>query len=247
MKSSFRIGGLSYLNTRPLVYGIEDQITPGEPAQMADAMRRGELDAAIVPVAEVLREDRYDVVDGIAIAARGPVFSVILAHRGPVEKVRQVTLDPASRTSVWLTRVLLKGGYGIEPEFVEAGGDAELIIGDRAIEHRLRNGAAPVLDLGEAWWRWTGLPFVFAVWAVWRPATTGVTPLLRKAKEDGLAHVEEIARRPGPGTAEFRREYFTRYVCYDLGDAEKRGLRKFQELCCEMGLVPESYELRLIS
>ncbi len=242
-----RIGGLSYLNTRPLVYGLEDRITPGEPAQMADLIRRGELDAAIVPVAEVLREDRYDLVDDVAIAARGPVFSVFLRHAGPVEQVRRVQLDPASRTSVWLLRVLLKSRYGIEPEFAATGGDAELMIGDRAIEYRLRNGNEPLLDLGAAWWEWTGLPFVFAVWAVQRSACGFPLQLLREAKASGLAHLEEIAQRLGPGTATFRLEYLSRYVHYDLGAAEKAGLRKFQELCAGLGLIKECRPLRFLA
>jgi predicted solute-binding protein len=247
MDSLHRIGGLSYLNTRPLVFGIEDRIVPGEPAAMADAMRRGELDAAIVPVAEVLREDRYDVVDGIAIASRGPVFSVFLRHQVPAEKLQRVRLDPASRTSVWLLRVLLKCRYGVEPEFGPAGGEAELMIGDRAVEYRLRNGAEPVLDLGAAWTEWTGLPFVYAVWAVQKGARSAPLKMLREAKAAGLAHLEEIAQRPGPGTPEFRLEYLSRYVVYDLGAEEKRGLRRFQELCAELGLVKDAHELRYIS
>jgi predicted solute-binding protein len=246
---NYRIGGLSYLNTRPLVYGIEDMVTPGEPARMADLMRRGQFDAAIVPVAEVLAHDEYDVLDGIAIAARGPVWSVFVAHRKPIQELRRVALDPASRTSEWLVRVILKFAYGVEPEYAMGAGDeASLLIGDQGIWFRHKNPGVPVLDLGEAWWKLTGLPFVFAVWAMPRGAVPGrLGELLRKAKADGLAHIEEIVQDTTEGTAEFRRQYLTRCVGYDLGDAEKQGIRRFQQYLKEMGLISESHDLRYVS
>jgi chorismate dehydratase len=249
---NWRIGGLSYLNTRPLVYGIEDLVTPGLPARMADLMQRGQFDAAIVPIAEVLTHNEYDVLDGVAIAARGPVWSVFVAHRQPVDQLRRVVLDPASRTSVWLVRVILKLAYGVEPEYVAkpSGGDDEatLVIGDQAIWYRLRNPDMPVLDLGEAWWKLTGLPFVFAVWALPRGAQPGALgELLRQAKADGLAHIEDIVQDTSEGTAEFRRRYFTECVRYDLGDAEKQGVRRFQQQLKELGLIKECHDLRYVS
>jgi chorismate dehydratase len=249
---NWRIGGLSYLNTRPLVYGIEHLVTPGLPARMADLMRRGQFDAAIVPIAEVLTHDQYDVLDGIAIASRGPVWSVFVAHRQPVDKLRRIVLDPASRTSVWLVRVILKKAYGIELEYIAkptgAEGEATLVIGDQAIWYRLRNPDVPVLDLGDAWWKLTGLPFVFAVWALPRGAEPGALgELLRKAKADGLAHLEEIVQDTTEGTAEFRRRYFTECVRYELGDAEKQGIRHFQQCLVEQGIIEKAHDLRYVS
>jgi predicted solute-binding protein len=246
---NWRIGGLSYLNTRPLVYGIEDIVTPGEPARMADLMRRGQFDAAIVPIAEVLAHDEYDVLDGIAIASRGPVWSVFVAHRKPIQELRRVALDPASRTSAWLVRVILKFAYGVDPEFATGAGDeASLLIGDQAIWYRTKNPDVPVLDLGEAWWKLTGLPFVYAVWAMPRGAVPGsLGELVRQAKADGLAHLEEIVQDATEGTAEFRRQYLTRCVCYDLGDAEKQGIRRFQQYLKELGLIKECHDLRYVS
>jgi len=256
---NYRIGGLSYLNTRPLVYGLEDRITPGEPARMADALRAGELDAAIVPVAEVLRDDRYAVVDGIAIASRGPVRSVFVAHRANVRRLKRIAVTPASRTSVWLLRVLLQQVHGIAPELYPkppqallCDHEAMLLIGDEALEYSLQP-ASPrrrIWDLGEAWQSLTGLPFVYAVWALPRKSSVEgreLSAMLRAAKAAGLAHLRELADRPGVGTPQFRYEYLTQNVCYDLGAAEKAGLRKFQELCCAMGLVKETHELRFVS
>jgi predicted solute-binding protein len=241
-----------YLNARPLIYGIEDQVTLAVPSRLADLMFRGQFDAALIPVAEILAHDQYDIVDNIAIASRGAVRSVFLAHREPIEKLKRVAVDPASRTSVWLLRVLLKMRYGIVPEFYPRPSGAKrteheamMLIGDEAIWHATRAAAQPVWDLGEAWRELTGLPFVFAAWAV-RPGVT-VAPLLREAKANGLAHLEEIVQDSTEATPEFRREYLTRYVCFDLGDAEKLGLRKFQQLLVEQGLVEKAHDLRFVS
>ena len=130
----------------------------------------------IVPIAEVLLHDQYDVLDGIAIAARGAVRSVFLTHRVPLDQLKRVAVTPASRTSVWLLRVLLKVGYHIiEPEFYPrppgaklSEHEAMLLIGDEAIWYATRNGQQPLWDLGTAWVELTGLPFVFAAWAFQR-------------------------------------------------------------------------------
>jgi len=250
-----KIGSVPYLNVRPLIYGIEEQVTQLEPARLADGMYRRQFEVGMVPVAEVLWHDQYDVVDGIAIAARGEVRSVFLTHRVPVAQVRRVAITPASRTSVWLLRVLLKVQYGIAPEFYPqppgatlADHEAILLIGDEAIRYGTRAGALPVWDLGAAWVAATGLPFVFAVWAVQRGLdVTKLAPMLRRAKADGLAHIEDIVRNSTEATPEFRREYLTRYVCYELGAQEKAGIRRFQELCGELQLVDRAGELRYVS
>ena len=248
---SGRIGSVPYLNARPLIYGLEDQVTLAVPSRLADLMYRGQFDAALVPVAEVLLHDRYEIVDGVAIAARGPVKSVFLAHRAPIEKLKRIAVDPASRTSVWLLRVLLKARYGIAPEFYPRPSGAKLteheammLIGDEAIWYASRGGEQPMWDLGEAWRELTGLPFVFAVWAL-QPGAA-LAPLLQQAKANGLAHLEEIVQDSTEATLEFRREYLTRNVCFDLGDAEKQGLWRFQQYLMELGLIEKAHDLRYV-
>ena len=131
-----------------------------------------------------------------------------------------------------------------------------MLFGDSAIWYRHRNGDDCLLDLGEAWTEMTGLPFVFAAWAVQKSAegdrqqTGAVSELvgmLRKAKAVGLAHIEEIVQNSTEGSPEFRREYLTRNVVYELGDAEKQGLRQFQQYLKEMGLVERTHDLRYAS
>ncbi len=258
--TAWRIGSVPYLNARPLIYGIEDKVTLCTPARLAELMFRKQFYAGLVPVAEVLLHDQYDIVDGIAIASRGPVASVFLAHREPIEKLRRIAVDPASRTSVWLLRVLLKVGYHIEPEFYPRPSGAKLseheammLIGDEAIWYATRNGAQPVWDLGEAWAELTGLPFVFAAWAVQRgiaeSVATGMSlpQMLREAKTSGLAQIEEIVQDATEATPEFLRGYYTRNVCYELGVTEKQGLSRFQQYLRDLGLIGKAHDLRYVS
>ena len=145
---------------------------------------------------------------GAAIASRGPVRSVCLFHRGPLERVRRVALDTSSRTSSALVRVLLRERLGHDPQYVPmapglvdmlAVADAALMIGDPALDHE---GDVPRLDLGEEWLRVTGLPFVFAFWA---GRAGSVSPAgvrrLQTALAAGVAHVDEIAARQARGDA----------------------------------------------
>ena len=236
---SLRIASVPYLNARPLIYGIEDRVELCVPARLADLLYRGQFDVGLVPVAEVLLHDRYDVLDGIAIASRGPVKSVFLAHRAPIESLKRIAVDPASRSSTWLLRVLLKVRYGIAPEFYPRTNenDAVMLIGDDALWYASRH-SQPVWDLGAAWKELTGLPFVYAVWATQRGVTVGT--MLREAKANGLAHIEEI------GQDASEREYLTHHVHYDLGDAEKQGLQRFQWYLVEQGLIEKANDLRYI-
>src|SRR5947209_1155139 len=112
----FRVGSVRYLNAVPLTRGLEDEVIYTTPSELARMLQRDELDAALVSVVEVLFHDRYDILDGIAIASLGEVKSVLLAHRKPLEEAREIYCDSASLTSVELVRVLL-AERGIKPEF----------------------------------------------------------------------------------------------------------------------------------
>ena len=208
------------------------------PARLADLMYRNQFDAGLVPVAEVLLHDQYDILDGIAIAARGPVRSVFLAHREPIEKLKRIAVDPASRTSVWLLRVLLKIGYHIEPEFYPRperreierprSDDADWRRGD--LVRDAQRGAAGV-GFGRGVDGIDGVAVrVCGVGAADGTAVNGqgaASRLLREAKADGLAHIEQIVQDATEATPEFLREYYTRHVWYELGEAEKQGSRGF--------------------
>lgn len=139
----FRVGSVSYLNTVPLTRGIEEEVLYATPAKLAEMLQRDELDAALVSVTEVLFNDRYDILDGVAIASLGEVKSVLLAHRLPLLELREVFCDPASLTSVNLLKVLL-AELGVRPEFRTLASyesahlpDAALLIGDPALDFLL--------------------------------------------------------------------------------------------------------------
>lgn len=232
-----RVGSVPYLNAAPLTYGLEDRLLFAAPSRLASLLQAKALDAALVSTAEVLLTDGYDVLDGVAIASRGEVKSVLLAHRGPLAETREVYCDPASLTGVNLVRVLL-AEQGLRPVFRPLGGYAEaarhdfvLLIGDPALDFVLAGGPHHIWDLGTAWQEHTRLPFVYAVWALRREADTG--PLrqeLRAAKERGMACLAEIVRTRPEYDLAFRRTYLGGNILYELGPEEKRGLLKFAEL-----------------
>ncbi len=245
-----RIGSPDSLNTVPLTRGIEPAVVFAPPAQLAKMLARDELDAALVSITAVLFSDRYDVLDGIAISSRGAVKSVLLAYRRPLEELREVRCDPASLTSVNLVKVLL-GERGLKPRFrplrdyADAlNHDAVLLIGDAALDFLFERGVAgasrrryTIWDLGAAWWELTGLPFVYAAWALRRGAgTLRLRELLGEAKARGVSSLEAIACERSDYGYEFRREYLGGHIRYDLGADEKRGLKKFAELLRQHGL-----------
>src|SRR5687768_1921204 len=112
----YRVGSVPYLNAVPLTRGLESEIVFATPSKLAEMLQRDELDAALVSVTEVLFNDRYNVLDGVAVASLGEVKSVFLAHRRPVEDAKVIYCDSASLTSINLLRVLL-GERGLRPEF----------------------------------------------------------------------------------------------------------------------------------
>src|SRR5215475_6433981 len=154
----FRVGSVEYLNAVPLTRGLEEEVIYATPSKLAEMLRRDELDAGLVSVVEVLFNDRYDVLDGIAIASLGEVKSVIMAHRRPLEEAAVIYCDPASLTSIELARVLL-AERGVMPEFkllesyeVATLPDFVLLIGDRALDFSLGPHEHEIWDLGAAWY-----------------------------------------------------------------------------------------------
>jgi chorismate dehydratase len=260
MEASVRVGVVNYLNTKPLIHDLEGLAPQAElvldvPSRLADRLAAGELDVALIPVIEYFRAGSYSVVPDIAIASRGPVLSVTLFSRVPWAAVRRVALDAGSRTSAALTQVLLRRRYGVHPEVVplplergaeDADADAVLLIGDRAMRACLP-GFAHAYDLGQEWYDWTGLPFVYAVWAV-RPGAElgGMAEALAEAKRRGLGQVGPIAQREAPRLgldAGFCRRYLQTLLSFDLGPRELAGLRHYYALACELGLAPRGVSL----
>ncbi len=241
----FRVGSVKALNAVPLTRGIEDQVVYATPARLAEMLRRDELDAALVSVVEPLFNDRYDVLDGIAISSLGEVKSVLLAHRQPIEQAKEIFCDTASLTSVMLLKVLL-AERGLKPEFkplesYEAAKtkDFVLLIGDAALDFMFSGSDHAIFDLGAAWYEMTSLPFVFAVWALRRGVENRELRVrLHEARDFGLDTLDHIIRDRKEYDLEFRKDYLGWHIQYHLGSDEKRGIAKFIELLRKHGFGP---------
>lgn len=251
-----RLGAVAYLNAAPLLHGLETEprfaLERALPSAVAERLHAGEIDVGMIPSVEYARGS-FALVPGVAIASRGAVRSVNLFLRGRLLDVRSVALDTSSRTSVALTRVLLRERLGRDPEYVSMAPDvdamlercdAALVIGDPALYYE---GGAERLDLGLAWRELTGLPFVWAFWAG-KPGALEAPDVrrLQRALGEGCAAFPEIARAWSAGDA--RREavslaYLRENMSYALGEAERAGLSEFLARAHAIGLVARVPEL----
>lgn len=247
---------MSYLNTKPLVFGLSQlapfaEISFDLPSRLADDLAAGRLDVALIPSIEFLQNPEYTIVSDACIACRGPVLSVKLFSRTPMHAIRTLALDEGSRTSVALTRILLEQRFGIRPTLSrlpigakaqDTTTDAVLLIGDRAMHPP--SGFREVWDLGEEWLRWAELPFVFAMWTA--RAGVDLGPLdgaLREARDQGLAHLDEIAEIEAPRVGLSREvclSYLRDNLYFFLGPREQRGLELFSEHAARLGLAPSA-------
>jgi predicted solute-binding protein len=249
----FRVGSVRALNTVPLTRGLESEIIYATPAKLAEMLRRDELDAALVSIVEPLLNDRYDILDGIAIASLGEVQSVFLAHRKPLEQAREVFCDPASLASVMLLKVLL-AERGLKPEFkplddyaVAKEKDFVLLIGDVALDFALAPHEHEIYDLGTAWYELTNLPFVYAAWSLRRGfENKALRRRLREAKDFGMESLDYLIETRKEYDEDFRRDYLGWHIHYYLASDEKRGIAKFAELLQKHGFGPV-YEPKFVT
>jgi chorismate dehydratase len=254
------VGAVNYLNTKPLIENLSSfapsiELSLEVPSKLADQLAEGELDVALIPVIEYFRGANYSIVPDISIASRGPVLSVTLFSRVPWEAIHSVALDEGSRTSAALTRIILHERYGIRPNLEklpldhdaeDLSTDAVLLIGDRAMKACLP-GYTYAYDLGQEWQDWTGLPFVYAVWAVRQGVDLhGVDQGLLEAKKHGLSRAGIIAEREAGHLkldSGFCRRYLSTILSFDLGPREQAGLQRFNALASEMNLAPKGVDL----
>lgn len=234
------MGAVSYLNTKPLLYGIERSVVAKEielfidyPARIATMLLNNEIDMGLVPVAIIPRMPEYHINGNWCIGSNGNVASVCLFSDTPIEKVERVLLDYQSRTSVQLARVLLKEYWKVSPELIDGGTDfrdhikgttAGVVIGDRALEQRLHSPY--IYDLAGNWNALTGLPFVFAAWISNKRLDTDFIKEFDEANRQGVLHIDSVlAQNPYPFFS--LRDYFTKHLDYHLDAAKRRGLQRF--------------------
>lgn len=255
-----RIGAVSYLNTKPLICDLAELLPDAEvvlatPSTLADQLAQNRLDVALIPAIEYFRGPPYTIIPDIAIASRGPVLSVTLFSRCPPDAIRTMALDTGSRTSAALVQILLQKRYQARPQLrplapeenpEQVDADAVLLIGDRAMQACLP-GFRLALDLGQEWFDWTGLPFVYAFWAARSGARLEKTAwALAEAKKRGCARAGAIAQEEAPRLgldAGLCRRYLANILHFDLGPKELAGLERFYELACELELAPKGREL----
>ena len=267
-KSRVRIGAVSFLNTKPLIYSLlnstpsndEIELSVHVPSRLADLLKVGSIDIGLIPIIEYFRASEeapssYAIIPDISISSHGAVRSIQLLSRVPIPQIQSVGLDTGSRTSHALLRIVLTEKYDLQPTFsasppsIElraADTDAVLRIGDAAL--RQLDSAPYSVDLGAEWNELTGLPFVYACWVARRDIDLEkVAQILQKAKELSIPHIPEIAR-VGAETLGLPEslcsDYLTNRISYDLGDSEIAGMNRFYELARKYELAPPGISLR---
>ncbi len=268
-----RVGGIDYLNSRPLLLtlpaalGHQAEVENCVPGELARRLRSGDLDVALIPVAEYFEgREEYRIVPGVSIASYGPVESVLVFHRRPLRSAARVGLDRSSMSSNLLLRLLFaevwfpdRPGPRFEDlappealEELEAPGseaelDAVLLIGDSSLAARPGPGWEAA-DLGTVWTALTGLPFVAAFWAYRGPSIPGLAAAFRRARDEGRSRIDEIVDRgplPAGMPPERARRYLHQVIHHDLGPAEIEGLIAFHDRARSRGLLDASGPLVL--
>jgi chorismate dehydratase len=255
-----RIGGVSYLNSRPLLEGLSClpsavDLAMDLPSRLASRLAAGQLDAALVPSIEYFRRPGYVVVSDACVACDGPVRSVKLYGRVPVERIESLALDEGSRTSAALARILLAERFGIRPRIEplaigrtmqQSNADAVMLIGDRGMLPPAGSFEF-VWDLGEEWRGWSGLPFVFAMWVARAECDLDeLARVLGAARDEGCRRLEEIARCEAPRVGLPEAEclaYFRENLRFSMGPREEEGLGLFYRLAERHGLAPAGVQL----
>ncbi len=243
-KQKIKVGAVSYLNTKPLLYGFEKgmmqdtvELTIDHPGNIATALLDGTIDIGLVPVAILPQMNKYFIVADYGITADGAVASVCLFSEVPLQQIETVLLDYQSRTSVQLVQYLFKNYWkkqvvfkNAETNFLEQinGTTAAVVIGDRAFEQRAVS--TYMYDLGEAWKLHTGLPFVFAAWVSNKPMSQQFITAFNNANQYGLQHLPEVVEaNPYPKFDLY--SYYTQYIQYNLDDAKLQGMQLFLDWC----------------
>ena len=241
MNKKIKVGVVNYLNTKPLLYGLQQspisekiELIEDHPARLADLLMKNEIDLGLIPVATIPLLSEYHIVGDYCIGSEGEVASVCLFSEVPMNEIKKVWLDYQSRSSVELLKWLMKEYWGINPELILAtdenyrkeikGSSAGLVIGDRAFEQR--KISTFLYDLGMEWRSITGLPFVFAAWVSNKQLPGDFIIEFNKANAIGLEHIDEIIASH-PFDLYDLKKYYTIHISYKLDERKKKGMELF--------------------
>jgi chorismate dehydratase len=267
----FRITSIDYLNAAPLNYGFKHGLGFKDfggfhlifqtPSACSDSLHDGKVDAGLISSIECLRIHGLKIVPGLCIASPRRVRSVVILSKVPPRSIKTLALDASSRSSAVLAQIILRERYGTQPSITEMPPnleamlkerDAALMIGDKAMKADRQGLMA--LDTAEEWHAWTGLPFVFALWAIRLDAPRldspgGVGPFFHQSFELGKQNLENIIDQASHDigwTKQEIREYLTENLSYELGKAEMESMALFFEKAAGLGFAPESKGLEFI-
>ncbi|WP_243751665.1 menaquinone biosynthetic enzyme MqnA/MqnD family protein [Niastella caeni] len=248
--NKIKVGIVNYLNTKPLIYGIQHSavaerllLIQDYPANVARMLMEGTIDVGLVPVAVIPHLQEHHIITDYCIGCTGAVASVGIFSEVPIDKIEKVLLDYQSRTSVALAKVLLREYWQIDPELVDTKSDyrgaikgttAGVVIGDRALEQR--KVSPYIYDLGEAWIDLTGLPFVFAAWVSNKPLPDDFISAFNSANKLGLENIEKAVAE-NPYRVFDLHKYYTAHISYELTAEKRKGLKMFLSFITEQRAV----------
>ncbi|NIG56198.1 menaquinone biosynthetic enzyme MqnA/MqnD family protein [Chitinophaga sp. Cy-1792] len=240
MEQKVKVAAVSYLNTKPLLYGFRNhpvlemmELSMDYPAKIAQQLIDGDVDVALVPVAIIPKLKEYHIIADYCIGAEGPVASVCLYSEVPLHEIKRIYLDYQSRTSVALLKVLVREYWKLDVEFIATNGDYEsnikgtdagLVIGDRALKQR--HISPFIYDLAEHWMRFTSLPFVFAAWISNKPLPKEFTDAFNNATGIGIQNIPAVVAE-NPYDVYDLTTYYVQNISYPLTPAKRQGMQKF--------------------
>ncbi|UPK66897.1 menaquinone biosynthetic enzyme MqnA/MqnD family protein [Chitinophaga filiformis] len=240
MERKVKVAAVSYLNTRPLLYGFRDhpvmkmlELSVDYPARIAQQLIDGEVDVALVPVAIIPKLKEYHIISDYCIGAEGPVASVCLFSDVPLNEIKRIYLDYQSRTSVALLKVLVREYWKLDAELIETTGDyqdkikdtdAGLVIGDRALAQR--HVSPFIYDLAEHWMRFTSLPFVFAAWISNKALPVEFIQEFSNANSIGIHNIPAVVSENAYPLYDLT-TYYTQNISYPLTPAKRQGMQRF--------------------
>jgi chorismate dehydratase len=240
VQRKIRVGAVSYLNTKPLIYGFENGKMKEEvdllidyPSKIAVMLLKDTIDVGLVPVAIIPEMKEHYIISDYCIGSNGAVASVCLFSEVPLTDVQTILLDYQSRTSVALLKVLIKEYWKLDVNFQNTSGDyqskisgttAGLIIGDRALMQR--KNSPFIFDLGKEWKNFTGLPFVFAAWVSNKKLNQTFIQEFNKTNKFGLNNLEKVVEE-NPFKVYDLHNYYEECISFDLDENKKKGMELF--------------------